>query len=214
MMKFSRFVRRFINDTEESLKESFRDLQSEKLFVNIEGITNISTRLTTVCNSLFDKLYNKAITFPFDGFSNKNISVHKKTLGNIARSIMSGMLDYQWLQTQNKDVKNRVNTVLKNREIGWGIFDDEWKIITPLNLKVREIFIEIDEIFYNEELLNLYKLYKKYTSIPYGLNDYSFSLLLSIYITNKGFEAKLKVNGNIIKMQCGLVSTLMIIKLI
>lgn len=193
-MKFSKFITSFINKTDEGLKSSFEKMIKERMIINEICIEKSSKRLKQLCGEKLSQLYNKVITFPFDGFDKKSISQAKKMHGTIAKGILSNQLNYQWIQIQNKEVQNRLKIVLENNLIGWGVLDSEYKITIPKNSKLRSLFIEIDTILDDKEELNIYDLYSKYIKTPYGLNDYSFSLAISVYIMLKSIEVKIFQN--------------------
>lgn len=198
-MKYAKFIVGFNNRIDEEIKDIFTGLIYERLIINNSGVNRSELRLSRLCNKVFEDLYPKVIPFPFDGFNNKIISASKKIHANIAKSIMSNMVNYQWVQTQTKDVRNRLDIVLKNASQGWGTLDQDLNIVYPKNPKVKQIFSELDKTFYDEGAINLNKVYKEYTQAPYGLNDYSFSMIIAIYIVLKGIEGKLVVSDQIKK---------------
>lgn len=198
-MKYSKFITRFINKIDEGLINKFNELVSMRLIITKNGVEKSEIRPSRLCNEVFDKLYNKAISFAFEGFNNKNISAAKKIHANISKNILSNYFGYQWIQTQSKDIKNRIDLVLINDITGWGVVNKEYKLIYPTNQKVKLIFDEIDNLVEHSTELKIKSIYEKYVSTPYGLNDYSFSLLLSVYLALKGMELKLSVSGTIRK---------------
>ncbi len=198
-MKFSKFITTFVNKTDEGLKSEFEKMRKERMVINESGIEKSQKRLKQLCGDKLGELYPKVITFPFDGFDKKSISNAKKIHGTIAKSILSNQLNYQWIQIQNKEVQNRLSMVLQNKLIGWGVLDNEYQITVPQNIKLKNLFDEIDVILSENEEIKLYDLYSKYVKVPYGLNDYSFSLLIAIYIMLKSIEIKIFQNGKAIK---------------
>src|SRR5699024_7076418 len=100
---------------------------------------------------------------------------------------------------QNKEVQNRFSTVLQNKLIGWGVLDNEYQITVPQNIRLKTLSDEIDIILSEHEEITLYDVYSKYEIVPYGLNHYSFSLLIAIYIMLKSIEIKIFQNGKAIK---------------
>ncbi|MDQ2087088.1 hypothetical protein RBH29_11695 [Herbivorax sp. ANBcel31] len=197
-MKFSKFITRFMNKIDENLLDKFSELTLKRLFISKNGIEKAELRPSKLCNEIFKKLYTEIIPFPFEGFNNKNISNAKKTYANVARNVMSHF-SYQWIQTQNKDVKNRIDLVLINEVTGWGVVNKDYKLVYPSNQKVKAIFDDMDSFLEQSNEINLKSIYTKYIGIPYGLNDYSFSLLLSVYLAVKGIELKMSVAGTVLK---------------
>lgn len=198
-MKFSKFITSFVNKTDEGIKSEFEKMIKERIIINESGIEKSSRRLKQLCGDQLSQLYNKVISFPFDGFDKKSISPAKKIHGTISKGILSNQLNYQWIQIQNKEVQNRLKIVLENKLIGWGVLDSDYQITIPQNTKLRSLFDEIDISLNDNEEIKLYDLYCTYVKAPYGLNDYSFSLLIAVYMMLKSIEIKIFQNNKAIK---------------
>lgn len=198
-MKFFKFITSFVNKTDEGLKSEFENMIKERMVINELGVEKSTRRLKQLCGDKLGHLYHKVITFPFDGFDKKSITPAKKIHGTISKSILSNQLNYQWIQIQNKEVRNRLEIVLQNKLVGWGVLDSEYQITIPQNTKLRNLFDEIDIILNQNEEIKLYDLYSKYVKAPYGLNDYSFSLAMAAYIMLKSIEVKIFQNNKPIK---------------
>ena len=190
-MKFARFIPNFENKVEEQLELSFEKLEKERLIFTDNGIEASKKRISMLLNEKFKMLYKNIISFPFDGFDRKNLSKVKNMLYQICKMIISGSMNYQQLEIQNREFHNRVDAILKNKFVGWGVLNDDYEVVYPENPKVRKLFEEVDEELYENEEIGLYSIYQKYSSIPYGLNDYSIILIMSIYIYLKKLECKI-----------------------
>ncbi len=200
-MKFGRFIAKFDKEIEENLSNIFNSLVRQRLIIDSEGITNYSGRLGTVCNNKFEQLYTELIPFDFVGFNNKVISAAKKIHSSICKNIMSGMINYQWIQTQNKEVANRLQSLLVNSNSGWGVLNvspTNTEITIPRNPKVKKLFDDMDNTLDCNGEIALGELRIKYTKPPYGLNDYAFSLLIAIYVHNRSYEARMEQSGSIV----------------
>ncbi|OPJ55652.1 hypothetical protein [Alkalithermobacter paradoxus] len=189
-MKFAKFMMMFTEKVNDGLVRQFNNMLQERNVFTNEGLKKSSLRIKNICNKRFEDLYKRIISFPFEGFANKNLGAPKKIHAAISKGILSGQLNYQWIQLQNKDIKNRIDIVLRNKMVGWGVLDDEFRIITPKNINLKSIYDEIRSMFDGNEV-NLYDLYKKYTHPPYTFNDYSFALAIAIYIAVEGIEIKI-----------------------
>lgn len=200
-IKFSKYIARFINDTNERLKDVFRKLILERLFLTSNGIESKELRLQAACNNKFNELYPKAIPFDFTGFDNKSITIPRKIHISLSKLIVQNALNYQTISTQSADVVNRIKAVLENQRSGWGVLSiksNNVSIISPMNPKVRAIFDILDDAFYNNGEVIFQDVIKELTAPPYGLNDYSVALLLNVYISSKCYEAKLCLDNKII----------------
>lgn len=198
-MKFSKFINPFMNKTDDGLKNSFESMIKERMLINESGIEKSLMRLKQLCGNKFNTLYNKVIPFMFDGFDKKSIASAKKIHATLAKGILSNQLNYQWIQIQNKEVQNRLATVLQNKLLGWGVLDNDYQITIPQNIKLKNLFDEIDNNLDVNNSVSLYDLYIKYVQAPYGLNDYSFSLAIAVYIIFKSIEIKVFQDGRAIK---------------
>lgn len=200
-IKYGKYIARFINDTNEKLKDIFKQLMLERLYITKNGIEKIESRLQSICNNKFLELYPNAVPFDFAGFDNKIITVPKKIHSTIAKNIVQNAINYQTLSVLPAETINRIKAVLENSRTGWGVLSiksSNVSIISPTNMKVKQIFNFMDELFYKDEELCLSNIMKTLTSIPFGLNDYSATLLISVYILGKFYEAKLYVDNEII----------------
>ena len=171
----------------------------QRMLIDQSGVQKSLIRLKQLCGNKFSTLYNKVVSFPFDGFDNKSIASAKKIHVTLAKGILSKQLNYQWVQIQNKDVQNRLSIVLQNKLLGWGVVDNDYNVTVPQNIKLKNLFNEIDKVLDLNNSLKLYDLYLKYTQAPYGLNDYSFSLVIAVYIIFKSIEVKVFQDGKAIK---------------
>lgn len=198
-IKFSKFINPFINKTEEGLKNSFETMIKGRMIIGHSGVEKSLMRLKQLCGNKFNTLYNKVISFPFDGFDKKSVASAKKIHATLSKGILSNQLNYQWIQIQNKEVQNRLSIVLQNKLLGWGVLDNDYRITIPQNIKLKSLFDEIDSDLEVNDSVRLYDLYLKYVQAPYGLNDYSFSLAIAVYIIFKSIEIKVFQDGKAIK---------------
>ena len=200
-IKFSKYIARFISDTNDRLKDVFRTLIFDRLYLTTKGIEAKELRLQTACNNKFNELYPKAIPFDFTSFDNKTIAIPRKIHILLSKLIVQNALNYQTISTQSADVVNRIKSVLENQRSGWGVLSiksNNVSVISPMNPKVRVIFDILDDKFYNNGEILFSEVIKELTSPPYGLNDYSVALLLNVYILSKYYEAKLCLDNKII----------------
>lgn len=182
-MKYAKFIGKYYSDVEERLSIVFRDLLREKQIITAENLVKVEKRLSIYCNEILINLYPDIIPFSFDGFDAKSITNAKKHYMSICTWLLSGnSVNEQGYHLLTREVKNRVEAVLRNNEIGWGILNEKLQFVYPTNIKVKRLFDEITEIINKSSELNISNLYFKYLKTPYGLNDYSFTLVLLSYI--------------------------------
>lgn len=195
-MKYSKFIAKYTSDVEERLSIVFRDLIREKQIVTAENLIKVEKRISMYCNEVLIKLYPNIIPFSFDGFDAKSITNAKKHYMSICTWLLSeSSVNEQGYHLLTREVKNRVEAVLRNSEIGWGILNNKLQFVYPTNIKVKRLFDEITEIMNTSSDLNISDLYFKYLKTPYGLNDYSFTLLLLSYIIYQHHTIKVIYDG-------------------
>ncbi|MFQ9249048.1 MAG: hypothetical protein ACLR3R_17460 [Clostridium paraputrificum] len=182
-MKYSKFITKYSFDIDERLEIVFRELLREKQIITENGVELVSKRVSVYCNELLSNLYPNIIPFPFDGFDSKSITNAKKHFMSICSWLLLGnSVNEQGYHLLTREVKNRVEAVLRNSEIGWGVLDNKFQFIYPVNIKVKRLFDEIAHEMNEASEIKISDLYFKYLKSPYGLNDYSFMLMLLSYI--------------------------------
>ncbi len=198
-MKFRRFIDRFLDSNDIDMKQTFKALQAKRELIASEGITKTDKRMKILLNERFKVLYPDIIPFPFEGFTNKQLSIPKKNLSLIAKSMIADAIDYSWIQLQDKKMRNIVSSVFVNPIVGWGVLNKNYEMQYPSNRNLNKLFSELDKHFYSDAKILLSTIYRKCVSAPIGLNDYSFALLLSVYLRLKGVEAKILYKEQVIK---------------
>ncbi|MCX7999713.1 MAG: hypothetical protein N3A69_12305, partial [Leptospiraceae bacterium] len=75
-------------------------------------------------------------------------------------------------------------------------FNSDYQIISPTNLKIRQIYGEIDELVAQSEEVEVSKIYDFYHKPPYGINDYALALLIATYLMQRKLEIRVSI-GNV-----------------
>lgn len=197
--KYSRFIDKFRDTNEMDMKSIFKSLIARKEVINIDGIVNTNKRMKVLLKEKFEEIYPDIIPFPFEGFTNKQLSIPKKNLCLISKSMISGSIDYSWIQVQDKGMRNIVSNVFVYPNVGWGVLNDNYDMQYPSNRNLYKLFSAFDKKFEELEELYLEEMYNKCVASPIGMNDYSFALLVSVYLRLKGIEAKISYKGKVIK---------------
>lgn len=198
-VKFGRFIDKFLENNELDMRAVFKTLQSRREIITDKGIIKTEKRMKVLLKEKFEVLYPSIIPFPFEGFTNKQLGIPKKNLCLIAKSMLAGSIDYSWIQVQDKGMRNIVSNVFVYPTIGWGVLSENFEMQYPTNRNLYKLFNSFDERFDENEKLSFYDLYKRCIAPPIGMNDYSFSLLLSVYLRFKGIEAKVFYKDKIIR---------------
>lgn len=198
--RFVRYIPDFEMKTARAIEDNFKKLAAKRTLVTSEGLEFINTRISEYCDKRFEEVYPEVIPFQFEGFHNKTTSPAKKLLAQIAKSILAGKMDYQSVQANSREFKNRVESVLVvNRELSWGVLTDAIQLTYPQNVKVRNIYLSLDELLAESNQVPIQELFSQYCSPPYGLNEFSLGLLVACYIAYKGPSVRIRVNNDLVK---------------
>jgi len=198
--RFARFIPDFEMKAIRSVEDKFKELAVKRTLITGSQIENIKIRLAEYCEKRFEQVYPKVISFPFEGFQNKNITPAKKLLAQIAKNLLTGKMDYQSVQAMSRDFKNRVEAVLVvDRHMSWGVLTNEIQLTYPQDEGVRFIYSEIDNVLEESGYVDITSIFTKYLAPPYGLNEFSLGLLLACYISYKGPGVKVRLEGKLIK---------------
>lgn len=201
--KYARFIVNFGEKNGTALQKQFSLIQTKREKVTGNGVEILEKRLSHYCDNIFDEIYHRIVPFTFEGFKSDKISAAKKLLITMGRNVLSGLINYQWLQAQSKDLRNRIDSTLFGNHPGsWGVIaniNDKIQLVLPTNPKVRYIFEELDIIIESKEEILCKNIFEKYLQPPYGFNELSLSLLLAVYMAFKGAELKVSVANEKVK---------------
>ncbi|PGL72614.1 hypothetical protein [Bacillus sp. AFS055030] len=198
-IKYARFIPEFNQKVETLVIDRFNSLAKDRLKISEDGTVNIQKRLLNFTNEVFESLYDKVVSFPFTGFK-KTQGKAKQNLSKIARIVLGGC-NYQVIQAETTEVKNRIEEVLYEGKLGsWGVVNTNYQLISPRNPKLQVIFNEIDNQLQNGQL-KIEKLFLTYQKPPYGINDYSLSLILAVYFVQRKLETRVQLKGTRLRLE-------------
>ncbi len=152
-----------------------------------------SHRLSPVCSEIFERIYTKVLSFPFDGFSTSR--------GNAADScvvltseLLNGVLDYHTVEGKPIKEKNRALGVLSN---AWKIFNKDGSVSSrPAYAIARSIIQEWeDQLVENGGSMKLSNAIKSVCKPPYGANLASAGLLLGVFIRARKNDFSVELSG-------------------
>ncbi|WP_409276140.1 hypothetical protein V1499_11135 [Neobacillus sp. SCS-31] len=199
--KYSRFIQDFKDKADNLVKDRFSELVSKRIILTKKGLTKIDKRPKLYMDSLFEELYYSVIPFPFTEFSNKTLGKAKKNLSRIGRLILSGAA-FQVIHSETSEIKNRIEGVLFEKRLGsWGIFNSDYQLISPTNLKVRKIYEELDELVEQKGSFGLDEVFDIYQRPPYGINDYALALLIATYLIQRKIELRVSINDDRLRLE-------------
>lgn len=152
-----------------------------------------SRRLGRAGTELFERIYTKPLSFPFDGFSTARGNA-ADTCQQLTSELLHGSLDYDSVIAKPVKVKNRAVTVLKDC---WGVFTNTGAISRrPAHPVLRRITEKWDGIlqsdqqrfFIGEELQQLFLP-------PHGANVASAGMVLGLFVAPRSNKLVVVLNG-------------------
>jgi hypothetical protein len=197
-----------INETEKYQFGHLVGAHQEKLMKSIRGavdalikkreyITALNEdmgvqRLSRVATGLFEKIYKRPITFPFDGFNTARGNA-ANTCYELTHELMHGKLDYNGITAKPIEVKNRATKVLRDT---WGIFNQNGTISRRPALPVIRFLTEKwDDALSTNHKLPLSEAIKAICQPPFGANIASAGLFLGVFMASRYDKLVVMKNG-------------------
>lgn len=201
MEKYRRFIVDYQEKAQSVLLDVFRDLAGKRMLLTSSKIEKVSKRLLLFTDQLFEQLYTRVIPFSYTEFANSTLTKAKKGLTRIGRIVLSNVI-YQTLHSESADIKGRIESILYQKSIeSWAVLNEEYQLIAPRNPKVQSIFSEWDNMLEENGDFEIQKLFDKYQKVPYGLNDYTLSLLIAVYLASRREETKTQLDNRRIRLE-------------
>lgn len=159
-------------------------------------------RLRAFGNAVFEKLFPKAIPFPFDGFTTKGgVSQASKDCAEFTRSLFLSDFSYDATQAMGVQKRNRAQTVLAS---AWSIFSetDGAVSVRRATASVKALMDEWTKSLFSDEGLSVAGALERACASPYGANIASAGLLLSVFFRahRNAKDIQLLKNGEAIEI--------------
>jgi hypothetical protein len=137
-------------------------------------------RLNPVCTEIFERIYPKVLSFPFDGFSTARGNAADSCM-TLTSELLNGVLDYNTVAGKPIKEKNRALEVLGNN---WKVFTKKGDVTRrPTYDVARAILQEWEDLLVEEGgSLGLANAIKMACKPPFGANIASAGLLLGVFI--------------------------------
>ena len=188
--RYEKFIDPLIDKTLDDIEDKFKLLKLKKERLLNNKIEIIEDKFNIFLNKILMNKYSNIIPFPFDGFSNKQLSNVKKSFVEISKLLLSSK-NYNDIEVRSPEVKNRFKSVLMS---SWGVIEKNYTIKYPENEILKNYYSYFDSLI-EKKVFNIKELYEKLIKAPYGLNDYSFTLVLICYFANRFDEIAMTVDG-------------------
>lgn len=198
--RFARYIPDFEMKTTRAIEDRLKEMAAKRALVTGQGLESVSLRLTEFCDRRFEQVYPRVVPFQFEGFHNRALTPAKKLLAQIAKNLLTGKMDYQSVQANSREFKNRIESVLvANRAMSWGVLTDSIQLIYPQHEKVSGIYQELDHSLEDDKQVDIKHIFVRYCAPPYGLNEFSLGLLIACYLAYKGPSVRIRLNNALIK---------------
>lgn len=197
--RFSKFFNKEIEKTKKSISKHFTMAISKNLYLTQDGIKDDIGDSKKACFIRFKKIYYNAIPFKFDGFEKNSKSQAVKTHIDIFRNIVIGEYKNKKLSDiLSSDIYNRMTSVFgKNIYSSWEAINEQGYLEKPKYKDIEKIFLKIEKTLeVNNDFIMGSKIFKEYLLAPYGMNEYSLTMLIGIFIYCYSGRIVLGVNDN------------------
>jgi hypothetical protein len=151
-------------------------------------------RLKAVGERIFARVYPRTIPFPFDGFAT-TAGGGPADAAALTRGLIARQVDGTWVQTQQKQMQNRVREVLAR---SWRALAPTGKLTDPADPAVKAVFEELQTAHLNDPTRSLGTSYQALIAPPYGLNTASAGLMLGLLIGGAHPPRRLEQSGQMI----------------
>ena len=178
--QFDRLVPAQLRGQGELLEQALGDAIRERhLFAGI-SLDGAPRRLRAFGDAVFEKLFPKTISFPFDGFTTKGgVSQASKDCAEFIRSLFLTVFSFDTTQAMGVQKRNRAQTVLKN---AWEVFAQDGSVsFRRATASVKSLMEEWNKALFSDDGLSVPWALERACAIPYGANIASAWLLLAVF---------------------------------
>lgn len=199
--KYHRYFEADYSHIQDSIRESFSDLQKKRYRITEDGITQIETRMGVYLTNIYKSIYPDAVPFSFDGLLTKNNTLGGKGVTNycsIVRMLLSGTTSDDTIHYFNVEVRNRIDSCLMSSAVSsWKCISEQYVVIPPANSKARAVYDAISTELQNQMRLPCSRIFATFTMPPYGMCDEAVLMMLSVVCANLNYSIRFQCNEQI-----------------
>ena len=176
--KYDRLISIFQQEQMELLTRGVREAILERHVLVGVALDEKPSRLKDVGDAVFNRVFTKVISFPFDGYSTRGGNA-SKDCAEFTRALF--LTDFSWDTTQSMGIqkKNRAQGVLGN---AWFVFDTKGMVtFKRAQSSVKALMEEWNKALYSDEGLSVPAAFERACAAPFGANTASAGLLLSVF---------------------------------
>lgn len=186
--KFGRHYLDKLQQTEESIRQSFELLKKERLQITAKTVAPLPSRITPALTEMFEQIYPKAVPFDFDGFASKQPGKARKAFCSIVRLVLSDQVSENTIHSFPADVRNRFDaTLFANNAASWKVINSDYQIIPPMNKAALAAYNEVVSLIPEGESVKLDRVIDILAAPPYGMNDYEAVYMIATVFANLSY---------------------------
>ena len=192
--RFRRFLPEESARSRQALNAAVEDLIKERLYW-VAGFPKAPEgRLRTVAEAIFAQVYPAAPPFPFDGFATA-AGGGPADCAQLTRSLIARQVDGAWVQTQKKQLQNRVNALLAQ---SWRALPPSGQLTEPQAPKVQAIYQWLQQVHREDPHRTLWTSHQALIAPPYGMNAASAQVLLGLLLGIANPPRRIEQDGEMV----------------
>lgn len=197
--KFGRHYEEDYERTKEKVVTEINNLKKQRFRITKNGIVQVEDRLPKYLTGVFSDIYKNVVPFHVDKFIGSSNNINNK-VGSYYCSILKKIFDANSL---NKNVissmipeeKSRFASLLESPATSWRCINTEYKLIPPEEKNAKQVYDEIVEELSSQKEVNCKDIYDRYCIPPYGMNEYSITLMIAIICGNFNYCLRINQDG-------------------
>lgn len=179
---YGRLAEAHLNKQTDALKEKIKTALLCKHYITLFSDDSMPSRIVSLGQALFDKLFPKVLSFPFDGYKTSRTNAAQDCL-DFTRKLLFQHFTYDDVKTMQVRQKNRITQVL---QASWKVFNKDGTVMAlPGLASAKSIASEWDKLLYGNIELNCSRALEIACASPYGANLASAGLLFAVYIQSR-----------------------------
>jgi len=194
-VRFGHLISAHQEKTREVLQVQVEAMIRRRVYITALAEPISAQRLSRVGGELFERIYKKAIPFPFDGFTTAKGNA-ADSCQELTTDLLAARLDYDAVLSKPIKVKNRAVAVLKD---SWGIFAQTGAVRTrPSHPVIRALTENWDELLDSEsKRIPLGAAVRNLCAPPHGANLASAGLFLGTFVAPRSEKLSLLRHGQL-----------------
>ena len=165
----------------------FNTLVQNRNCISEEGLIQYQGRLNNLCTRRFEKVFDHAMSFMFDGFESKKPAAARRYLSTICIKLFDrSLLNIQSYNALSTDEKNRIKSCLMvGNSTSWQVFCGSCSLTKPKDACALSVFDLVENKLDEGENLSFIQIFGDYLKAPYGMNMNALALFFFYYIAFK-----------------------------